>query len=85
MNVLGALTSVLILDPNAGVSPPVTNETGTSIGDFNAGARGGGVFNFGPLTQADRAGAGILTTLMLVGGLSTWLWMSTSFWEGSVE
>jgi mannan endo-1,6-alpha-mannosidase len=86
MNVLGALTSVLILMDGAGIPGPVTNATGgMSPGDWNAGSRSGGVYVFGPITQADRAGAGVLTALLLIGGLSTWAWMSTSFWEGSFD
>jgi mannan endo-1,6-alpha-mannosidase len=70
----------------AGVNPPLTNQTGgTSTGDFNAGSRGGLLTEWGPITKADRAGAGVLTALMLVGGLSTWAWMSTSFWEGTFD
>ncbi|KAL1961823.1 hypothetical protein VTN77DRAFT_1035 [Rasamsonia byssochlamydoides] len=66
------------------VAPPVTNSTGgTSKGNPAAGSSGDGPPGAGPLpgvytdpiTVGDRAGAGILTTLMLVVfiGCSGWL------------
>lgn len=74
MNVLGAVSSLLIDEARA----PVTNATGgTSLGDPNAGSHGDDFQNNNtPLTTGDKAGAGILTLLILVGATSTFGWMS---------
>ncbi|KAI0846986.1 glycoside hydrolase family 76 protein [Daldinia vernicosa] len=62
MNVLGALTSLLVEDAN----PPVTNSTGgTSIGNPNAGNPKSSVLQETPVTTGDKAGAGILTAFLL--------------------
>jgi len=57
---------------------PYTNTTGgTSIGNPNAGASS--IQNpaaITPATSGDRAGAGILTTIVLVGLVGGLLWMS---------
>lgn len=75
MNVLGAVSSLLIDQ----VKPPVTNTTGgTSKGDPNAGSHSD---NFrdknSPPTTGDKAGAGILTFVILVSVIGTFGWMST--------
>lgn len=75
MNVLGAVSSLLIDH----VDSPVTNSTGgTSVGNNNAGASSD---NFrGSKTKAttgDKAGASILTILILATAVGTWGWMST--------
>lgn len=51
---------------------PVGNKTGgTSVGDPSAGSNTGQEpIMFSPLTTADRVGAGIVTTLILVGILA---------------
>ena len=74
MNVLGAVSSLLI----DSVDGPYTNETGgTSVGDYNAGSQGDNFMNrFGPITTADKAGAAILTLLILAGATGTFGWMS---------
>lgn len=73
MNVLGAVSSLLIGD----VSGPVTADAGgTSKGDPNAGGEGDGFLKLKGITTADRAGAGILTTLALGGAIGTFGWMS---------
>lgn len=75
MNVLGAVSSLLIDHADA----PVTNSTGgTSVGNNNAGAssdnfRGSAT----PPTTGDKAGASILTILVLVTAVGTFGWMST--------
>ena len=76
MNVLAAVSSLLIDDAPG----PVTNKTGgISKGNPNAGGgRDNGVREPPPVTTADRAGAGILTFLLLGGGISTFVWMSFS-------
>lgn len=74
MNVLGAVSSLLIGETD----PPATNETGgISKGDPNAGNGGGSLGNeLPPITTADKAGAGILTAILLGGLLSATCWMS---------
>ena len=72
MNVLGALTSVMKYNP-----VPVTNSTGgTSQGNFNAGSDQPDLPTPEPITTGDRAGAGILTALMIAGACSAFAWMS---------
>lgn len=75
MNVLAAVSSLLI--PHA--PPPVTASAGgTSKGDPNAGSHSD---NFQkvlvPPTTADKAGASILTILILASAVGTFGWMST--------
>jgi mannan endo-1,6-alpha-mannosidase len=75
MNVLAAVSSLLIESAHA----PVTNKTGgTSVGDLNAGS-GGDSFNHpsSPITTGDKAGAGILTLIVLGAAVGTFGWMST--------
>lgn len=75
MNVLGAVSSLLVDKAKA----PVTNSTGgTSAGDFNAGSGSDSFANTpAAITTGDRAGAGILTALILGSALGTFAWMST--------
>ncbi|KAF2753562.1 mannan endo-1,6-alpha-mannosidase DCW1 precursor [Pseudovirgaria hyperparasitica] len=58
-------------------SPPLTNTTGgTSIGNPNAGADSkDSPIVFSQVTAGDKAGAGFLTTLVLVGILAGAYWM----------
>lgn len=73
MNVLAAVFTLLYDD----VDPPLTSESGgTSKGDPNAGS--GSVFdrNHRPITTGDRAGAGILTALILGAATGTFGWIS---------
>ena len=73
MNVLGAVSSLLIEDAN----PPTTNRTGgISKGNPNAGSRHRHFGEPDPITTGDKAGAGILTVLLVGGGLSLFGWMS---------
>lgn len=73
MNVLGALISLLSPD----VPAPLTNQTGgTSKGDVNAGSDEPLVPTFAPVTGGDKAGAGILTAILIAGALSAFAWMS---------
>ncbi|KAI2625655.1 glycoside hydrolase family 76 protein [Hypoxylon sp. NC1633] len=74
MNVLGAVSSLLV----GKVKAPVTNATGgTSAGDPNAGSGSDSFTNTPlPITTGDRAGAGILTALVLGTALCTFGWMS---------
>ena len=75
MNVLGALTSLLLPDSRA----PYTSETGgTSRADFNAGSQSDKFDGHKtPPTTAEKAGAGILTVLVLGMAVGTFGWMST--------
>ncbi|KAJ0159358.1 Mannan endo-1,6-alpha-mannosidase DFG5 [Colletotrichum tanaceti] len=73
MNVLAAVSSLLI----EGAEPPASNMTGgISKGDPDAGSKSKDNIEPEPITTADRAGAGILTAIVLAGGLGTWGWMS---------
>ncbi|KAL2262695.1 hypothetical protein VTK26DRAFT_402 [Humicola hyalothermophila] len=74
MNVLAAVSSLLYPD----APPPVTNLTGgTSQGDYTAGSRSTGPDKpLKPITAGDRAGASILTMLVLGGAIGAWSWMS---------
>lgn len=74
MNVLAAVSSLLIDD----AEPPATELTGgTSRGDPNAGSRSrDGPEPPAPVTTGDRAGAAILTILMLASSVGAWSWMS---------
>ncbi|KAK8857269.1 glycoside hydrolase family 76 protein [Apiospora arundinis] len=76
MNVLGALTAMLM--PDAGGSPPLTNNTGgTSSGNYDAGGKAPASKTLAPVTGGDRAGAGFLTALIIAGALGAFAWMST--------
>jgi mannan endo-1,6-alpha-mannosidase len=74
MNVLGAVSSLLIGSAKA----PVTNLTGgTSKGDPNAGSRSDDFLNHQtPITTGDKAGAAILTILVLGSAVGTFGWLS---------
>lgn len=75
MNVIGATSSLLISQAR---SPVTKADGGTSKGNDNAG-NGSDDFKKHevPLTTGDRAGAGILTALMLGGAAGLFGWMST--------
>ncbi|KAI1309857.1 family 76 glycoside hydrolase [Xylaria venustula] len=73
MNVLGALSALLMPD----TSVPLTNTTGgTSKGDPNAGQAKTQLPTYAPITTGDKAGASILTILIVTGALSAFAWMS---------
>lgn len=76
MNVLGAVSSLLV---DSETKQLVTNSTGgTSRGDSDAGTGGDSFPNTpAPITTGDRAGAGILTVLILGSAVGTFGWMST--------
>ncbi|KAL0944716.1 mannan endo-1,6-alpha-mannosidase DCW1-like protein [Colletotrichum truncatum] len=76
MNVLGAVLS--IMEPK----PPVTNTTGgTSQGDPNAGMNSHPYREFAPITTGDKAGASILTIVVLLSAIGIWGWMSVGVSE----
>ncbi|KAF3766954.1 family 76 glycoside hydrolase [Cryphonectria parasitica EP155] len=86
MNVLGALTSLLVaVDPAGETSAPVTNSTGgTSAGNYGAGgnpsSHGGEVV----IGVKDKAGAGIITAVVLLAFIPTMAWASSGWSEGSL-
>jgi mannan endo-1,6-alpha-mannosidase len=70
MSVLAALMSLLQ------TPEPLTNSTGgSSVGNPNAGTNQTTPAYFAPITTGDRAGAAILTILLLGGTISTFVWM----------
>jgi mannan endo-1,6-alpha-mannosidase len=75
-----AAMSVIFVNllPLQTIGAPLTNATGgTSVGNSNAGSQS--VANpaaIKPATEGDRVGAGILTTLVLVGATGMFGWMS---------
>lgn len=70
-------TNLLQFDTAAAITPPLTNSSGgTSTGNPNAGSQT--TDNPGqtkPATTADKAGAGILTTVVLVSITGLFAWM----------
>lgn len=73
MNVLGALVSTM--NP-ASVKALRTNATGTSKGNFNAGSDATDLNAFAPITTGDKAGAGIVTAMIMAAALGAFAWMS---------
>lgn len=76
---MAAMSAIFVnLLPLEDVAPPLTNLTGgSSVGNANAGSQS--VANpeaLKPATGADRAGAGIVTTIILVGATGMFGWMS---------
>lgn len=71
-------TNLLQFEQGAQIPPPLTNSSGgTSVGDPNAGSQGtSNPEAITPATAGDRAGAGILTALMLVSVTGMFGWMS---------
>jgi mannan endo-1,6-alpha-mannosidase len=79
MNVVAALTSLLIDEPD--INGPLTNSTGgTSVGDPNAGVPFH-MGSLGPITTGDRAGAAILTIIILVSLVSATAWVNFEWQE----
>ncbi|KAJ8119922.1 hypothetical protein ONZ43_g3236 [Nemania bipapillata] len=75
MDVLSAVSSLLIGQSKA----PVTNSSGgTSVGDPNAGIGSGNIGDDLPtITTADRAGAGVLTGVIILTAAAAFGWMGT--------
>jgi len=73
MSALEAVQSTLITQ----VAGPLSNTTGgSSEGDVNAGTGGDSTaVDLGPVSTGDKAGAGILTALVLIGILGGAWWM----------
>lgn len=77
---MAAMSALFVnLLPLKDVTAPVTNETGgTSEGNVNAGSDSPIEFQPSkPATTGDKVGAGILTTIVLIGSLGMFGWMST--------
>lgn len=76
---MAAMSVVFVnLLPLQPVSAPLTNATGgTSQGNPNAGSQSvADPAALKPATEGDKVGAGILTTLVLVGATGMFGWMS---------
>lgn len=72
MNMLGGLTALLQSETQI-----LTNTTGgTSIGDPNAGSDQPLVKPLKEITTGDRAGAGLVTTVLVAGAVGAFAWMS---------
>ncbi len=83
MGVLGALLSLLV-DAEAVPSPYTNSSGGTSVGNPAAGSNPPFLQPLAALTTRDRAGAGVLTALIIIAMVSTLLWMSTGAGERGV-
>ncbi|KAI1121391.1 glycoside hydrolase family 76 protein [Nemania abortiva] len=75
MDVLAAVSSLLINEAKA----PVTNSTGgTSVGNPDAGIGSGSIGDDLPtITTGDRAGAGVLTAVIILTAAAAFGWMGT--------
>ena len=76
---MAAMSTIFVnLLPLADVVPPLTNQTGgTSVGNPNAGSQSvKDPEAIKPATTSDKAGAGIVTTLILVSATGMFGWMS---------
>jgi len=71
-------TNLLQFDNGVQIGPPLTNSSGgTSVGNPNAGSQSvADPTAITPATTADKAGAGILTTLILISVTGLFGWMS---------
>jgi len=72
MSVLSVVQSTLI---DAALPPVTANTGGTSKGDPNAGGSQSTAITFNTITGGDKAGAGILTTLVLLVMFGGSYWM----------
>jgi mannan endo-1,6-alpha-mannosidase len=82
MSVLGALTSLIAPSTVA----PVTNATGgTSSGDPNAGGDAKPPNYVAPATTGDKAGASVLTILVVILGVGAFAWMNLPDDGGSLR
>ncbi|KAK4213136.1 glycosyl hydrolase family 76-domain-containing protein [Rhypophila decipiens] len=83
MSALAAVMTMLIdVDPSK-IGAPVTADTGgTSKGNPDAGSLPGPFDPPPPLTGKDRAGAGVITTVILGTLIGALVWMGLDLWEG---
>ena len=82
MSALAALSTLLVLEKNQGPYTILTG--GTSEGDPNAGSNPNIFTPPPPVTTADRAGAGIVTAIVLASTIACLAWVSGPWWEGDV-
>ncbi|POS68805.1 glycosylhydrolase family 76-2, partial [Diaporthe helianthi] len=83
MNVLGALTSLLLDLQRSDLGGPVTNSTGgTSVGDPNAGKEPDYMKPLPPPEAGDKAGAAIITVLLLASTLGMLSWINSNRFGG---
>ena len=81
MSALAAL-STLLIDQQKVLNGPLTNQTGgTSQGDPNAGQKFTGVSPPREITTGDKAGAGVLTAVVLASFLGGVVWMGMAWSE----
>jgi mannan endo-1,6-alpha-mannosidase len=81
MSALAAL-STLLIDQDHVLNGPLTNSTGgTSLGDPNAGSAYREREPLRDITAGDRAGAGILTAVVLASFLGAVVWMGMGWSE----
>jgi mannan endo-1,6-alpha-mannosidase len=75
LNVLSAVSTLLVADAEG---PASAENGGISEGDVNAGPKDGlsEAPDHAPITSADRAGAIILTILIVSGAIGTFVWMT---------
>ncbi|KAI0411955.1 glycoside hydrolase family 76 protein [Xylaria grammica] len=75
MDVLAAVSSLLI---GQSKSPVTSSDGGTSVGDPNAGVGSGSIGDdLAPITTSDRAGAGVLTAVIVLTAAAAFGWMGT--------
>ena len=77
---MAAMSAIFVnMLPLQRIAPPVTNSTGgTSVGNPNAGAQSVIDYSdFGVVHTKDKAGAGVLTAVVIIGITSMFTWMST--------
>lgn len=74
MDVLAAVSSLLI---GQSKTPVTSSDGGTSIGDPNAGVGSGSINgdNLTPVTTSDRAGAGVVTVVIILTAAAAFGWM----------
>ncbi|KAI1273441.1 glycoside hydrolase family 76 protein [Xylaria sp. FL0933] len=75
MDALAAVSSLLIGQAR---TPVTSSDGGTSIGDPNAGVGSGsiGEDDLSPVTTSDRAGAGVLTAVIVLTAAAAFGWMA---------
>ncbi|TGJ81478.1 hypothetical protein E0Z10_g7282 [Xylaria hypoxylon] len=75
MDVLAAVSSLLI---GQSKTPVTSADGGTSVGDPNAGIGSGSISDdLPPITTSDRAGAGVVTVVIVLTAAAAFGWMAT--------
>ena len=72
-----ALSVIGATQINGGIAPKTANTGGTSKSDPNAGsdANSQPTIQHSPITTKDKAGAGILTVLFIIGVIGGGIWL----------